>query len=135
MMIERSPLTRSQHSLYRHNKFYPGDTAYNLTYLTLVSGRLDVERLRTAMDSVVDSSDTFKLDFVEEAGTAYRRVDHRRRPQVTVVNRPEGVPQEEYVREIHAMVVGSFVGTRLSCPLSNNIGHVTMNFPTPFTDA
>ncbi|PWT87444.1 MAG: hypothetical protein C5B54_12340, partial [Acidobacteria bacterium] len=77
--------------------------AYNLTFLTLISGRLDVERLRIALDSVVDSTDIFKMDFLEEAGTAYCRIDRRRRSPVTVVHRPEGVSEQEFIREIHSL--------------------------------
>src|SRR5437667_10431086 len=102
MNIDRSPLTRGHRSLYRHNKFYPGDAAYNLTNLTLIQGPLDVDRLRMAMESVIDSSDALRTDFIEEAGVAYCQVDRSRNPQCRLVYRPEGTSEEEVIREIHS---------------------------------
>lgn len=102
MVIDRVPLTRGQQSLYRHHKFYPGDAAYNLTNLALIRGPLDADRLRIAMESVLDGSDAFKADFVEEAGVAYCHIDRRRRAQCRLVYRPEGTSEEEFIREVHS---------------------------------
>jgi amino acid adenylation domain-containing protein len=102
MSIDRVPLTTGQRSLYRHHKFHPGDTAYNLTNLTLISGPLDVARFTTALESAVDASDSLRMDFVEEAGVAYGRVDRRRGPQLRLVNRPQGMSEEEFIGEIHS---------------------------------
>jgi amino acid adenylation domain-containing protein len=86
-MIVYLPMTVGQRSLYQHHRFYPNDTAYNLTFLTHIKGPLDVERLVAAIEGVVNDNDTFKVDFVERNQTPVQRLDRTRTTTVEIIER------------------------------------------------
>ena len=95
-------LCKTQRSLARHQSYYPGDTAFNLTFLTRVTGPVDVERLHGALLSISRAHRTFRTDFVEQGGAFSKRVVSEREPQVPLLTRAPHIPQEEFVRGVQA---------------------------------
>ena len=101
-MQDLVPLLKTQRNLARHQKYHPGDTAFNLTFLTKISGPLDVDRLERVLRAVSSETEAFKVDFPEIGGTSFQRSDETRQPAVALFRRPESVTEDEFVRGIYA---------------------------------
>lgn len=101
-MQDLVPLRKTQRNLARHQQYHPGDTAFNLTFLTKISGPLDVERLVHTLQSMSSETEAFKVDFPEIGGTSFKRVERTRQPSVTLFRRPDDVAEDEFVRRIYA---------------------------------
>ncbi len=102
--IRRYPLTLMQQSLFRHQKFYPYDSAYNLTYLTRIVGPLAPNRLAAAIEVLLNESDPFRTEIVEENGSVFQDVDEARQTEVDVIYRNAAVTsQDTFVRRVRAL--------------------------------
>ncbi|MDT8999133.1 amino acid adenylation domain-containing protein [Paucibacter sp. APW11] len=99
-MISFRPLNAGQRSLYRHQQFYPGDSAYNLTTLTHIQGPLDVALLEQALQQVLNGADCFKSDFVERDGQPWQRIDTDREVRIQVLHRAAGLSVEAFAEHV-----------------------------------
>ncbi len=86
-MTKLYPLTPNQTRLYNFQTAYPNDPAYRLTFLYKITGNLDIYRLKKVLETVCDSIDAFKVDFVEVNNNIYQRYSDEKKHQFEVICR------------------------------------------------
>jgi amino acid adenylation domain-containing protein len=69
------PLSFAQQRLLFLDRLDPGTSAYNLTRVIRVTGSLDVDGLRRAVNIIVDRHASLRTRFVFDAGDGYQLVD------------------------------------------------------------
>jgi amino acid adenylation domain-containing protein len=66
--VERAPLSYAQRRLWSINQLQGSSAEYNMPEALRLRGRLDVDALRRAVQSIVDRHESLRTHFVEEQG-------------------------------------------------------------------
>ncbi|MFF2658432.1 amino acid adenylation domain-containing protein [Kitasatospora sp. NPDC058032] len=75
-------LTAAQRKLYLHGKVHPRDTSYDLTFAFRMTGDIDSERLRGAVEAFLNANVAFNTVFAERDGEVRAVYDPERRYRV-----------------------------------------------------
>lgn len=85
----RVPLTTEQQKLYLYHRLYPGDPAFNVVFPYRITGDVDPEQLRTAVQLVVQASVGLNTTFHDGPGGPVGRDERHRRYVVDLVDATE----------------------------------------------
>jgi hypothetical protein len=80
------PLSFAQQRLLFLDRLDPGTSAYNLTRVIRITGSLDVDGLRRAVNIIVDRHTSLRTRFVFDAGDGYQVVDAPVEQQVPLLD-------------------------------------------------
>ncbi|WP_432092903.1 non-ribosomal peptide synthetase [Streptomyces sp. bgisy100] len=81
-------LTVAQQKLYLQGTIFPQDTSYNLAYAFRMTGDIDSERLRRAVESFLDANVAFNTVFVERDGEVKAVYEPGHHYEVPLVRHP-----------------------------------------------
>ncbi|MEV6975322.1 amino acid adenylation domain-containing protein [Kitasatospora sp. NPDC093806] len=90
-------LTAAQRKLYLHGKVHPRDTSYDLAFAFRMTGDIDVERLRSAVEAFVNANVAFNTVFTERDGEVKAVHDPDLRYRVALTRHPGDAT--EHLRE------------------------------------
>lgn len=98
---ERAPLSYSQRRLWLINELQGSSTEYNMPEALRLRGRLDVEALRRALQTIVDRHELLRTHFVEDRGEVVQVIA----PSLTLeipIEDLSGLSQAEQHRQVMA---------------------------------
>ncbi len=79
MTVRRRSITSAQRKLHTQQTLFPKDPAFNVGFLLRIKGDIDIDRLRTAIDTVAQRAEPLNEYFVEYGGTIQAEYDAAQR--------------------------------------------------------
>jgi len=101
----RYKLTTNQRKLFRHYEFYHNDPSYNLVFMYKITGELNQERLKRAIEIVGNSIDLFKVHFEKEGNELFQVYSPQRQFQVEIIEKGISDTEKQFQERVleHAM--------------------------------
>ncbi|MED4551938.1 condensation domain-containing protein [Lysinibacillus capsici] len=132
-----SKLSKVQTNLYTHHKIYPNDPAYNLSFCYKIKGDVDIQKLKSVLEFVINDNAIFKTNIVEYEEGPMQEFDKSREYTIEIINLPEKYTEKEcdlqvatYVSQQNKESINIFkwplYDTKLFCS-SHNFYYLTIN--------